>query len=180
MAVKSIAIRNYRAFVDVPPVELGPINVLVGPNNGGKSSLISALYLMQIGSDSNTRDVRVASGNPQAEIDIGLVDVPEIRAWNADEDVTLSMKLRPGAFEIKLGPNRSVQQLPEAEPDHFIVPYLSRRKVASYARRYLGARRWLSSQRSTASLRGSPGSAIQRFLVMIAIRLRARTSSGSS
>jgi predicted ATPase len=122
MAVKSIAIRNYRAFVDVPPVELGPINVLVGPNNGGKSSLISALYLMQIGSDSNTRDVRVASGNPQAEIDIGLVDVPEIRAWNADEDVTLSMKLRPGAFEIKLGPNRSVQQLPEAEPDHFIVP----------------------------------------------------------
>ena len=40
MRVTQLEIRNFRAFEQAGPLHLGPMNVLTGPNNGGKSSLI--------------------------------------------------------------------------------------------------------------------------------------------
>lgn len=43
--VRSIAVENFRAF-QKQGLELKPITVLIGPNNSGKSSLVSALALL--------------------------------------------------------------------------------------------------------------------------------------
>ena len=42
-----IGIENFRVFKDNTEFELGPINILTGPNNSGKSSLIKLLSLLR-------------------------------------------------------------------------------------------------------------------------------------
>lgn len=48
MKVKSIEIKNLKGFIDSGSIELSPtINLLVGANNSGKSTVIKACYLLQ-------------------------------------------------------------------------------------------------------------------------------------
>ena len=44
--MRSFGFKNFRKFEDFPPIDLGSINILVGPNNSGKSTFIKALMLM--------------------------------------------------------------------------------------------------------------------------------------
>lgn len=44
--MRSFGFKHFRKFEDFPPIDLGSINVLVGPNNSGKSTFIKALRLM--------------------------------------------------------------------------------------------------------------------------------------
>ena len=44
--MRSFGFKNFRKFEDFPPIDLGSINILVGPNNSGKSTFIKALKLM--------------------------------------------------------------------------------------------------------------------------------------
>ena len=44
--MRSFGFKHFRKFEDFPPIDLGFINVLVGPNNSGKSTFIKALMLM--------------------------------------------------------------------------------------------------------------------------------------
>ena len=46
--ISSIRFRNYKAFADYS-VSLGPFNVLVGPNNAGKSTVLGALRILSEG-----------------------------------------------------------------------------------------------------------------------------------
>jgi AAA15 family ATPase/GTPase len=39
--LKSITLQNFKSFGDAQEVPLEPITVLVGPNNSGKSNLLS-------------------------------------------------------------------------------------------------------------------------------------------
>lgn len=42
-----VTIQNYRGIRDGIFTELGPINIVVGPNNSGKSTFLEAVYLLQ-------------------------------------------------------------------------------------------------------------------------------------
>ena len=44
--MRSFGFKHFRKFEDFPPIDLGSINVLVGPNNSGKSTFIKALKIM--------------------------------------------------------------------------------------------------------------------------------------
>ena len=44
--MRSFGFKHFRKFEDFPPIDLGSINVLVGPNNSGKSTFIKALEIM--------------------------------------------------------------------------------------------------------------------------------------
>ncbi|MBQ0121546.1 MAG: AAA family ATPase [Bacteroidales bacterium] len=46
--MKAIGFKNFRKFQEFPDIDLGGINILVGPNNSGKSSLIKALIWASI------------------------------------------------------------------------------------------------------------------------------------
>jgi len=74
MRVVDLRLRDFRSFIDSEMIQLATINVLVGANNAGKSSVLRGLYLMQDGAGPPFGDVRV--GAVSASIQMGLAEVP--------------------------------------------------------------------------------------------------------
>jgi hypothetical protein len=122
-------------------IEFGQINVFIGPNNAGKSSILRAVYSVQHG--PQFADVRLDA--LQSQVELVLADVHGIRPWgpNVDFDeaklvitATTNVERNGGQITLNLtetGRNDiAVNPLPAKEPDHFIVPYLSRRKAVAY------------------------------------------------
>lgn len=63
MLIKSLQLANLLSFgPDHPPVELKPLNVLVGANGSGKSNFLEAISLLQAAPDQITRPVRDGGG----------------------------------------------------------------------------------------------------------------------
>lgn len=63
MLIKSLQIANLLSFgADHPPIELRPLNVLVGSNGSGKSNFLEAISLLQAAPDQITRPVRDGGG----------------------------------------------------------------------------------------------------------------------
>jgi hypothetical protein len=143
MRVTSLRLTNFRSIVAMAPIELGALNVLIGPNNAGKSSLIRGLYAMQQGVPGLAADVRI--GADEALVDLELTDVHNLAPWSASADdipaARLQIRIGPGGghdlvlSHIMSGQqtSRGVNALPAAEPNHFVVPYLSKRKAITYA-----------------------------------------------
>jgi ABC-type transport system involved in cytochrome c biogenesis ATPase subunit len=138
MHVTTLYANNFRSLVDVE-IELSRVNVLIGPNNAGKSSIIRALYAVQQGSGHLGADVRI--GHPASEIRLTLAAVNGMDAWGDAGQIgegVLSLSIpagspEPGVMNMR-GPSTTygVGQLPMREPAHFIVPYLSKRKAVTY------------------------------------------------
>jgi AAA domain, putative AbiEii toxin, Type IV TA system len=143
MRVTSVRLRNFRSFIDSGDIELGRISVLVGRNNEGKSSILRGLHQLQAGLGGDFADVRIGSSG--AVVDIGLTEGADVRPWQA------SLQGENGPFlfsaNITSGDRRSgnhsasitlaqrsiaVERLPPNEPDHFIVPFMSKRKAVEY------------------------------------------------
>lgn len=58
--IKSVEIRNYKS-IETANLKLGPVTVLIGENNVGKSSLLRAMYLAQYGSEFEPSEVRIGA-----------------------------------------------------------------------------------------------------------------------
>ena len=78
MRITSLEIQNFRSFERMGPIEFDQINVFVGPNNAGKSSLIRAIHLLQKGCEFQRSDVRV--GKDLAQVVVGLEDIQGLAA----------------------------------------------------------------------------------------------------
>ena len=80
MRVTSLRVEAFRSFASMEPIELGPVNILIGPNNAGKSSLIRALYLMQTGPVAPQREQRIGGDffgvGPIAQVGFAVGDQP--------------------------------------------------------------------------------------------------------
>jgi hypothetical protein len=143
MRVKSIRIQNFRSFVDSGKIGLEKVNILIGANNSGKSSILRGLHLLQLGIGDSLADVRV--GSATAQIDMELVETSTCTSWGIVPDpgeVLYHVKInssdrRSGNFEIGMTWGNSLQRngelrLQNAEPYHFIVPFFSKRKTTNY------------------------------------------------
>jgi hypothetical protein len=93
--------RNYRAFADTDWVVLKPLTVLVGANNGGKSSVLSPLLLMAQTLASSDREVPLLPFGP-------LIDLGNYRDFVHDHDISrqlvLSLRFHIHAHRAKLKP----------------------------------------------------------------------------
>lgn len=47
MFISSLTLRNILSFREPPPLELRPLNILIGANASGKSNLINCIQLLQ-------------------------------------------------------------------------------------------------------------------------------------
>jgi hypothetical protein len=118
-------------------IPLGPINIFIGPNNAGKSSILKALYSMQEGS---TRGPDVRIGSTESVITIDLEQINGIAPWHPWHDIgsgSLRVSIYTGGnirltLERAEGASTERSQFPAREPNHFVVPYLSKRKTAEY------------------------------------------------
>jgi len=158
MHIKNMTVSGWKGF-ETASVALSQINVFVGRNNSGKSALIRAAQFLQAGANAPTDEIRLGSEMATIQYDIEDFD---IRRYAADlspvgmaeitEDglipevqVTTQLK-KPGRnqqqtwaqFSYVLVTNENnygdFPKISQAEPDNFIYPYLSKRKVSNYDR----------------------------------------------
>jgi AAA domain, putative AbiEii toxin, Type IV TA system len=136
MRVTYLSTQDFRSFPRLDPINIDQVNVLVGPNNAGKSSLLRALHFLQggIAGDPAT-DVR--RGATQSVVTIGLAEVGA--GWGHPDASLFRVTLHlQGGISRVLGNEQnpqltSVDQIPNIEPRHFIVPYFSKRKAVGYS-----------------------------------------------
>ncbi len=63
MLIHSLELANFLSFgPDSEPIELGPLNVLIGPNSSGKSNLIEAIRLLQWAPLGLTTPIQLGGG----------------------------------------------------------------------------------------------------------------------
>lgn len=141
MRVASIQMRNFRPFIDSGPIPLTSVNVLIGANNSGKSSVLRGLHLLQHGLNDIFGDVRVGSNEALINIEL-LIDHPT--PWSTAKGfgkAVFTCQLnttdrRNGSINIQINDRGTTivgdSRLPNIEPDHFVVPYLSKRKTVTY------------------------------------------------
>lgn len=144
MRVTSLRMQNFRSFTDSDEIPLKAINVLIGANNSGKSSILRGLHQLQQGLPDLYGDVRV--GSSSARILVELTGVTGSSGWtkkakngNCTFIATLhSSDRRNGGWsgEVKDQSKNQIEagnvQLPNSEPNHFVIPYMSKRKAVSY------------------------------------------------
>src|SRR5260370_14047342 len=74
MWISSIELSNIKSFEDSGVINLDKrMNILIGPNNAGKSVIIKALYLLQDIQALSVEDIR--RGESEGKIVIGLEDI---------------------------------------------------------------------------------------------------------
>ncbi|MEU1535483.1 ATP-dependent nuclease [Streptomyces fagopyri] len=158
MRIKNMTVTGWKGF-EAASVELAGINVIVGRNNSGKSALIRAAQFLQQGVNAPEGEIRLGSETANIQYDLEDFDVryapgltPRVEAKGLVENgliprVQVEIRLkRPNRNQnnpwAQISPvlqtsDNSYGDLPKispAEPDNFIYPYLSKRKVGSYDR----------------------------------------------
>src|SRR4051794_39300563 len=72
MILDSVQVTAYRSIANSSALRLGPITVLIGRNNSGKSALLRALYLLQQGEPFDpSADVRLRADSMAVEAAFG-------------------------------------------------------------------------------------------------------------
>lgn len=139
MKLSKLRIQNYKSFADSGQLELGPVNVIIGRNNSGKSALIHAIHLVQRGADYGISDIRI--GQDAAFIASELTDaspsiVKIVGAIEQGTAVLVETRIYEGGgtnFVTSMA-GRTINSafIPNSEPDNFIYTYLSKRKVTDF------------------------------------------------
>ena len=137
MRVIEVALTNYKSHAATGPIALGPITVLVGPNNAGKSSILQALFGLQ----QSLEPDGLRRGESHGEITMRCDGLEEgIPSWgiqpNTMSDARVRIDLPPsGGNYVLVTPDgeRGAGPFTPVEPHHFVIPFLSKRKVAGYS-----------------------------------------------
>lgn len=131
MWITKIILEDVRSF-EKETIELSKgINLLVGPNNSGKSTIAyAALSLQQ--SYLGAQDVR--AGKNTGNIDVYVED-GDPKYFNGQDTTKVALTIDSGRMvgTLKHGQDMGLNQIPSVEPANFIYPYLSKRKVISYS-----------------------------------------------
>jgi len=150
MRVTTLHIKNLKCFADTGEIKLSPtINLLVGPNNSGKSTIIKALYLLQPPDSTyihNYLNKNRRLGTNMTSIQIGfdefnldyinthpvVFNKPE--NWKRKINIfsSHSQGLAMQIQHTKGNKTLQIETIPNKEPNNFIYPYLSKRKAVKF------------------------------------------------
>ncbi|MFJ3081670.1 ATP-dependent nuclease [Streptomyces halstedii] len=135
MIFNSIRVSNFRAIVDSETLPLGPITLIVGRNNTGKSSLLRAMYLLQEGAEFRPSDIRAGADN--ARILLSYIAEPPLAVMR---NAQAAERLPDRHLQISCTPDENVAisarhdgngywmgVAPAKEPHNLVHPVLSGR-----------------------------------------------------
>jgi len=144
MWVSSIELSDIKSFEDSGVINLDKrMNILIGPNNAGKSVIIKALYLLQDKQALSIEDIR--RGESEGKIVIGLEDVDVVQyqqIYHATQGflskvhITISSSPnKPNNDMVVInqdGGSVGTDALSRSEPNNYIYPFLAKRQVMNY------------------------------------------------
>ncbi|TAN35645.1 MAG: hypothetical protein EPN23_10750 [Verrucomicrobia bacterium] len=133
MWIQSLILKNIRSFVEAKVDFSKRINVLVGPNNAGKSTILLPLLGLQDGLPyPRPEDVRLGETEARAEITFGDCDQKYFHKkltrarylYRKDHNDFPLLEVIEGTNH-----HEHVHKPPGKEPGNFIYPFVSKRKV---------------------------------------------------
>lgn len=150
MYVRKLVVEDLRSF---PSAEFNfspCINLIVGPNNAGKSSIVKSIYLLQSSGAIGNDDIRLGRAFALITVDIEAITPKARRCYfdgkhpldESSERCTIRHKIIGNAQERKYiqylpsvdAIERDFHGLSPAENEHnFIYPFLSKRRITGYA-----------------------------------------------
>ncbi len=135
MKVTGIELKNVKSFKLLPMTDFSDsMNIFIGENNSGKSTILNAIHLIQKPSALNANDQTVGTKNGLVRLfskdnhDPNFTEDPNRLGFvfhlsNGNRNI-----LHPNSGEVGWGGSTS-----QSEPNNLIYPYLSKRKVATYS-----------------------------------------------
>jgi predicted ATPase len=140
MKIKNVWFSEFRCF-ESANIELSDITVITGHNNSGKSTILKAVLLAQVGSTVTRADIR--AGQFMSEIHLhcnGIDNLPDSKLPSPFNGVIqmnlMQNSVDSAAFSMTVTTETSahgVGQFSNSEPRNCLVPYLSKRKVQTYS-----------------------------------------------
>jgi AAA ATPase domain len=137
MWVSSLQLNNIRSFSESGDIALSKnINILLGANNAGKSTIIMALYLLQQNRLS-TEDIRIGETTANGYIRLEELNHPYFQQFLQGSSSPLTLQLwanrtNGNTPQLKVDDARGFNPVSPIQPGNFIYPYLSKRKVQGY------------------------------------------------
>ena len=142
VVMKSVQIVNFRSIADSEELELGPINIIIGRNNSGKTALLRAIGLAQ--GYYSSGDVRLRQIEGWVRFKFGYNAPKHFTSQippDLDKDaVSLHCKFTEGVLDPAVEwvmdnsqqARRSIGAFPNTRPHHYIVPIFARRRAERY------------------------------------------------
>lgn len=142
MWVSSLEINNIKSFAASGAISLDKkMNIILGANNSGKSTILRVLYQMQNQASLTISDIRIGATDASAYLALEEVDNSNIanlmnRGYGPGIHISGSRLSGPGSLQVvmKSGSAENALSINVMEPNNFIYPYLSKRKVQGYDR----------------------------------------------
>ena len=139
MKINAIEIQDIRSFLKVPKTKFSDnINIFIGANNSGKSTILNCLLYLQSNVLSLT-DISIGRPVGIIELEYTAANVPGIRD-SAYGDTSIKIIFSKGNSNINIiykdAANASLGEFTrsqEREPNHIFCPFLSKRKVVAYS-----------------------------------------------
>lgn len=133
MKITKIEIHNVRSFKDMHEVPFsGSMNIIIGPNNSGKSIILNSIFLLQRNVLSQS-DITLGMDNGKIELYYGGSH-PSLHKSEGFDRIIIDLLSGDRSYGLVAGKksNTRASQFPEIEPNNLIYPYLSKRKVEQY------------------------------------------------
>ncbi|QMS88388.1 AAA family ATPase [Nostoc edaphicum CCNP1411] len=141
MWISEINLSNFRCFSDAS-IELSKgINLIVGSNNSGKSSLLKSILWVQKGFSLDCKDLRISQNNGYVKLRFNEAS-PNFLNRNPGQEISFRGDISRNVISLDLIDNKGStfisgidvgnEQISNQEPRNFIYPYLSKRKVAGF------------------------------------------------
>lgn len=139
MWISRVTIENIKAFEGITEITLDrKMNILIGENNAGKSVIIKAINLLQNSGCMSLMDIRY--GKQNGKVVVKLEEINEdfrdiFRRDNISEaHYDLNKDLNSASLSTfnSSGQKVSLGPIPNREPNNFIYPFFSKRKVGGF------------------------------------------------
>lgn len=130
MWISKIFLNNFRSFVK-ESITLSPkINVFIGANNSGKSSVLNAMRFLEDSNALSSEDLRIGEEEGSIAIEFSG-DTAGYFNVHLDQIKRLTINLVNLSIQLGKvnGKHEVISNASRPEPFNFIYPYLSKRKV---------------------------------------------------
>jgi predicted ATPase len=134
MKITGIELTNVRGFKKLEKIEFSKtVNVLVGSNNSGKSTILNSIYQLQRNNILKSEDITVGQKNGVICLYFEGAHQDRIPINPMFDKFQITLQNQQKIILTKNGDNTVFNQIIDHEPNNLIYPFLSKRKAVSFS-----------------------------------------------